>query len=116
MKRSQPKRLWDDALEKVRSEGRCRSCGQGGVVGLFGLQIAHLLGRKYDSVVVGPRGGKYRYVDPDNVVALCWPCHLEFDAHRLSLIGKLTMAELRNTIKTVGKHRARRRLGGGRGA
>ena len=106
MKRSTVRRFWEDADAKMPLRG-CRACGGDG------MERAHLVPRRFDEVREGPRGGKYLYVEPDNIVALCRACHEAFDAGTLSLIGKLTMRELRHVVSILGKHRARRRLSGG---
>ena len=71
MIKSRPvKREWSDALTKCHEEGRCRVCGSSDI------QVAHVIGRKCDAELEGPRGGRYKYVHPDSVVPLCNVCHL----------------------------------------
>lgn len=107
MKTKSMRRDWTDADKKMPYQW-CRGCGGDG------MERAHLVPRRFDEVRIGPMGGKYLYVEPDNIVALCTPCHHAFDAGELSLLGKLTMREYRHVISILGKARARRRLGGGR--
>jgi hypothetical protein len=83
------------------------------------VEAAHTVGRKYqDEKVVGPRGGESYWVNPDSIVPLCSLHHKAYDERRLSLLGKLTMKELRNAVRACRLNGldARRRLGGGRSA
>ena len=109
MRTKQVKRRWQHARAKVDGES-CRDCGH---AFFFPPEAAHLVPRRFDEEKTGPKGGKYLYVHPDNIVALCRSCHRAFDAGELSLLGKLTMRELRHVVSILGKHRARRRLSGG---
>ncbi|QIN79635.1 hypothetical protein GBA65_15120 [Rubrobacter marinus] len=109
MAKSQPVRDWGDANRKMEAEGCCRNCG-----GEQELQRAHLVPRRYDPLVRGPRGARLRYVPAAAICPLCLWCHADFDRGNLSLLGKLFVSELRYAIRVLGKHRARRRLGGRR--
>ena len=114
LKRSRPKnrvlrRDWSDVKKKMQMR-ECRGCSY---EQRFWIQRAHLVPRRFDEVRKGPKGAKYLYVHADNVVPLCIECHRAFDAGELSLVGKLTMRELRHVVSILGKHRARRRLSGG---
>jgi len=81
-KRSEPKRIWDDANAKVELEARCRICGWEG----NGLERAHIMGRKYDQPA--HTGTRTLYVNPLDIVPLCpafapEECHRRVDAHEL---------------------------------
>jgi hypothetical protein len=124
IKQGQPRRYWGDAHEKIRRDYRCRGCGRGpGEDGLQDclydvggpwerIERAHIVPRRYDRVEIGPRGGKRVYVEPDAICPLCSSCHRAFDAGELSLLGKLTMSELRHAVRVLGKERARHRISG----
>ena len=96
-----PRRDWTDAREKVEEEGRCRMCGI-----TRGLQAAHITRRSFDAP--GP-GRKTLWVNPDSVVPLCPPCHASYDAHELSILGRLTHVEQRKALEDMGTIEAVRR-------
>ncbi|QIN79633.1 hypothetical protein GBA65_15110 [Rubrobacter marinus] len=101
-KPSQPKREWPNG-----KRGPCLVCGDPET------QLAHTVGRAYQD----DKATKRRKVVPaDAVVNLCRKHHALYDARRLSLLGLLTFAELRNAVRACRKWGidARRRLGGGR--
>lgn len=113
------RRDWSHA-EAAR--GPCIVCGDPNT------DLAHTYSRAIqDEKRVGPRGGVYLWVNPASVVSLCRAKsyrdgeeyvyapghHSRYDGRKLSILGLLSMAKLRNLIKHVGKHRARRRLSGG---
>lgn len=108
------KRDWSKAFAKLETEGRCRACGDSSF-----LDMAHLAPRRFDAKVIGPRGGKTLYVDPNNIIPLCgsWStnnCHSRFDAHELDLSTYLTEEEKQHCIEVLGKGRAMRRITGDR--
>lgn len=104
-RRSEPKRDWTDARAKVEIEGRCRRCGGEPPH----LEAAHLVGRKLDEP--HPDGTKRLWVNPDRIVPLCPEDHAAFDAHRLDLLGHLSIEEqLRAVADCGGIEQARRRL------
>jgi hypothetical protein len=109
MKRRQPKRQWDRAIEKVESEGCCRVCGASDFV-----DAAHTIGRaKQDKEVEGPRGGTYLYVDPDSIIPLCSEHHRMYDSHRLDLLPYMKLPEQVNAVQAAGGIAlANRRLSG----
>ena len=105
-------RQWQDAIEKVESEEACRVCGATDFV-----DAAHILGRKYDRVVVGPRGGKKLYVDPRGIIPLCGAFsknfhHGLYDQHQLDLTNYLTEEEIAFAIAEIGAGRAFIRISG----
>jgi hypothetical protein len=112
MKRKQRRRDWSLALlkkeEAIESGEGCRVCGT-----LFNLQIAHIVGRKYDPIVIGPRGGKIRMVPPQAVVILCGGCHFKYDAFALSILNLVSEEEYEYAVQALGEERARIRLSGG---
>lgn len=103
MKRSQPKRDWTDAYNKVHEEEpRCRICQANDV------QAAHTLDRGYDQPKLGR---KVLYVHPDSVIPLCQAHHEAYDAHKLSILSVLTPQEQAKAVSDAGSiEAARRRL------
>lgn len=98
-----PKRIWTDARAKVEEAGCCRVCGI-----QRGLVAAHVTGRKFDKP---KEGQKTRYVHPDSIVALCPPCHEDYDAHNLDLLPHLFTAEQVKAVQDYGSiELARKRL------
>lgn len=117
MKRRQTKRDWSEALDKVEEEGRCRACSvpAGSYIDGFPVQLeaAHVIGRKYDEVEIGPRGGKTLVVKRESVIPLCNACHLQYDAHRLDLLPFLFLPEQIEAVRAAGGiSSANRRLSG----
>lgn len=100
MKRGQPKRDWKKARAKVDDEGACRVCGIE-----RGLQAAHIVPRQYDE-----RRGSVRFVDPNNILPLCPPCHASFDAHELDVLPVLEREEELHAVGVLGLEGARRRV------
>lgn len=101
-------RSWDAALTKVRSEGRCRVCGEHRVR----LEAAHTVGREHDRLIDPEQPDMGRYVDPADVVPLCVTHHRAFDARELDLLPHLTLAEQAAAAAHVGLVAALRRLTG----
>lgn len=109
------RRDWSEARQKVDDEGRCRRClmpeGYGRVI-----QAAHVMGRKYDKPRVEGSTSKVLFVHPDSVVPLCATpmgdgCHQLYDAHRICILGFLTLAEQVRAVQDAGSiETARRRL------
>lgn len=101
LKPSQPKREWPD-----EKRGPCVVCGDPET------QLAHTVGRAFQDEKVTRRRKR---VPADAVVSLCRRHHEAYDARRLSLLGLLTFAELRNAVAACRRFGidARRRLGGG---
>ncbi len=96
------RRDWHDALRKLEEEGRCRVCGE-----TRDLEAAHIIGRKHDAVIVGPRGGESLYVHPDSIVPLCGGftdnfCHGAYDAHILDLLSYLHVHEQVRAVEDAG--------------
>lgn len=96
------RRDWLQAIKKLEREGRCRVCGSE-----RGLQVAHVIGRKCDPIMQGPRGGEYRYVHPDSIVPLCGgnalnKCHEEYDARKLDLLPYLHVHEQTRAVEDAG--------------
>lgn len=111
-KRSEPKRIWDDARAKVDLEGRCRVCGREGA-----LEAAHIMGRKHDEPAHS--GTRDLYVNPLRIVPLCGTrdlnfgvgCHHFFDAHELDLLPYLAIEEQVKAVEDAGGiEPARKRL------
>lgn len=102
-------RSWHEARAKVEREGICRVCGS-----VDALQAAHSVARAVQDVKVEDKS--FLRVNPDSVIPLCPSCHMAFDSRRLSLLGLLTLAELRNAVGACRRAKidCRRRLGGGR--
>ena len=87
------RKVWTDAHRKVEEEGKCRVCGAGEY-----LEPAHVIGQKCDPVLVGPKGGEYKYVHPDAIVPLCGSfseknCHSLYDRRTLDLLPYLNSDE-----------------------
>ena len=102
MSKSTMSRDWSAAITKVEEEGRCRVCGATDF-----LDAAHVIGRKHDPEVVGPRGGKKRFVHPDSIVPLCGAfsenfCHGEYDQRRLDLLPYLNLHEQIRAVEDAG--------------
>ena len=96
------KRDWSEAIKKVEKEGRCRVCGHNRFLG-----AAHVIGREHDAEVVGPKGGRTRFVHPDSVVPLCgsfsdYSCHELYDARRLDLLPYLNLYEQIRAVEDAG--------------
>lgn len=117
MKRSVPKRLWEDARDKVDEEGRCRVCStpDGSLVDgeRIHLEAAHTVGREHDRVEFGPKGGKTLVVRRESVIPLCQHCHRQYDEHRLDLLPFLFLPEQIEAVRASGGiANANRRLSG----
>lgn len=102
MLKSSTRRDWREAQRKVEREGQCRVCGSE-----RGLEAAHVIGRRHDPVIQGPRGGEYRYVHPDSVVPLCGgsvlnTCHPDYDARKLDLLPYLHLHEQVRAVEDAG--------------
>lgn len=82
------KRRWSDAIQKLQREAECRVCSSPDR-----LEAAHIIGRRCDPLLVGPRGGEYRYVHPDSIVVLCSEHHRLYDSRELDLLGYLHLHE-----------------------
>lgn len=106
-----PKRFWGHANEKLEKEREygCRYCGT-----QRDLERAHIVPREYDERHTGPRGGKYRYVNPHAVIWLCgWfgnGCHPKLDSSQLDLSSVLSDEEKRHAVSVLGEGRALRRV------
>lgn len=97
MKKSAPKREWRLALQKVEEEGCCRVCGV-----TEGVQAAHIVGRKHDPEVTGPRGGKVLMVLAESIVPLCPEHHIAYDARLLDLLPYLRVEEQMDAVRAAG--------------
>ncbi|HEX6024382.1 MAG TPA: hypothetical protein VFZ00_20505 [Solirubrobacter sp.] len=98
------RRDWLAAQDK-RAQG-CRVCGNAYV------ELAHVIGRARDE-----RRGKVAVVNKDSVVPLCREHHQMYDAHRLDLMGVLTVSEQAQAVLDAGGlELARRRISGRRAA
>ena len=108
------RRDWRSARRKIEQEGACRVCGTS-----RGLEVAHVIGRRCDPVMTGPKGGEYRYVHPDTVVPLCGgsvlnDCHGKYDARELDLLPYLHLHEqVRAVEDAAGILSALKRISGG---
>lgn len=96
-------RRWGDALRKVEEEGACRYCGSRTDY----LEAAHVIARRCDPILSGPRGGQYRYVHPDSIVPLCGAfslnkCHEKYDRHELDLLTRLKLHEEVRAVEDAG--------------
>ena len=101
-KRSEPPRDWTLAIAKKEEEGRCRVCNS---TEAFGLECAHILGRKYDQPITP--GLTTLLVLPDRIVPLCSEetngrCHRRYDAHELDLLPYLTAEEQAQAVLDAG--------------
>lgn len=72
-----------------------------------GLEASHIIGRRCDVEVVGPRGGKSLYVHPDTIVPLCGAltdnyCHGSYDAHAIDLLPYLHIHEQTRAVEDAG--------------
>jgi hypothetical protein len=91
-----------EARAKIEREGRCRVCGESRDV-----DMAHVVGKKHDAILTGPRGGQYIYVHPDSVVPLCGAftdnfCHGAYDSHALDLLPYLNQDEQERAVQDAG--------------
>jgi hypothetical protein len=86
------------------------------------MDCAHILGRSYDRSCHDYGRAELGdvdllYVHPDSVVPLCRQCHRDYDGdvggHRLSLAGRLSLAEESWCARRVGLERTLRRIRGG---
>ena len=112
LKPTRTKRDWRLAIAKRDAEGRCRACGHPGSPE-YPLECAHTVGRAHQDVRAS---AKLKLVPAEAVVPLCKRCHGLYDGRKLSLLGLLSFAELRNAVAACRRSGidARRRLGGGR--
>jgi hypothetical protein len=107
------RREWHDARAKVEREGRCRVCGS-----TRDLEAAHIIARRCDAEMTGPRGGRYLYVHPDTIVPLCGAfseraCHMMYDRRSLDLLPYLHLHEQIRAVEDAGGiMSALKRLGG----
>ena len=106
MKRKSLRRDWTDARAKVEREACCRFCGFSGASQSL-LEAAHIIGRKHDPILAGPRGGKYIYVHPDSTIPLCGPfthgnCHMEYDQGNIDILPHLTLHEQVRAVEDAG--------------
>ena len=112
MKRKKTERCWVAAKAKkeraIEAGEGCKVCGS-----LANLQSYHTVGRRYDPVVIGPKGGKVRMVPAEAVVIMCPEHHLLYDAYSLSILDLVTEDEWNYATSTLGEERARHRLSGG---
>lgn len=126
MKTRLPRRDWSKAILKRNQEGYCRACGHadGGYINgyVVYLELAHIIGRKHDLEVTGPRGGKKLIVLPESVAPLCGStperrgCHQSYDEYELDLLPYLSIEEqVQAVIDADGIALAYRRLTGQRG-
>lgn len=99
MRKSQPKRIWDDARLKVDTEGACRRCGRG-----FPLETAHVLGREHDwrYPVRLEEGWKPYTVHPDRIIPLCRPCHGAQHRHEFDTLPLLDPPEQLQAVADAG--------------
>jgi hypothetical protein len=95
--RTRLRRDWRDALAEHAGKP-CRVCGR-----YTGVQLAHILGRKYD------QGG---YVHPASVVPLCEPHHRMYDSYTYNLNPHLSDEERSWVVQRVGYGNAMRRIVG----
>ncbi len=116
MKRTQPRRDFSEALDKKDSEGCCRVCRRPDGLLVDGMKLrlecAHLAGRKYDPVEVGPRGGEIQVVPHEATIPLCNECHGLFDQRRIDVVPFTTWPEQAYVVSCVGIARAYKRLSG----
>lgn len=110
MKRSQPKREWSAAREKVVNERVCRNCGA------LQVETAHILGRTYDRYAPLRADGWRKWtVAPDRVLPLCSDCHRRQHDGRLEILPLLTLEEQLQAVADAGTiSRAARLLAPGR--
>lgn len=101
-------RDWKEARAKVDREGCCRVCRS-----TVDVQAAHVIGRRYDELVIGARGGKRMRVRAVDVVPLCPRCHGRYDRRDLDLLPYLTWEEQAAAVATSGIAGAVRRICGG---
>jgi hypothetical protein len=118
MLKSKPLRVqWDEAIDKKAEEGRCRACLAlpGWLMDgtLIVLECAHTVGREYDPVEVGPRGGKTRVVPREATIPLCRDCHRAYDENRLDIIPYLFKPEEDYAQSVLGLVGAYKKLSGG---
>lgn len=98
------RRDWAEPRRKVDEEGACRFCGRRD----RRLEAAHVIPR---SVAPGPANQ-----GAVNVVPLCAGdvtgpgCHQRYDAHEISLLGRLTVREEAAAVLVAGGLEAARRV------
>jgi hypothetical protein len=93
-----PQRVWTEAANKVRDEGKCRRCGSP-----FGLEAAHIIPRSR----IGARRGAE---DARNIIPLCSRDHAAQHAGLWELGPFLTEKEWLWAVHLVGEGEAERRL------
>lgn len=107
-KRTQPKRFWDDAREKVTSERVCRLWRLGGCQGK--VECAHVIGREKDPPADAYGATGYdRYVEPVSVIPLCQHHHREYDARRVDVLHVLDLREQLQAVADAGSVELMRR-------
>lgn len=119
LKRTQPRRCWDAAREKVDGEGMCRLAGRHGQCA-GRLEAAHIIGRErdywlplsaYEDAGLRIVAAADIPVAPVRVVPMCTRHHRLYDAHELDLLGHLTAEEEAQAVLDAdGLELARRRL------
>jgi len=101
-------RDWKEARAKVDREGCCRVCQS-----TVDVQAAHVVGRRNDELIIGPRGGRRRRVAAVDVIPLCPGCHGRYDRRVLDLLPYLTWEEQAAAVAACGLAGAVRRICGG---
>lgn len=101
MRKTQPRRDWGGAREKVDRQGVCAFGRAGGCEGR--LEAAHVVGRVHDvaPAVRDPEMGSY-YVHPDRVVPACSKHHRAYDAGELDLVEFLSTEEQVQAVADAG--------------
>lgn len=83
--------------DKIRDEGKCRSCGVPDTI--HGLDPAHCIAKSI--------GGKNNY---DSVIPLCRACHDAQHRHEIDLLPLMTREEQVEAVRAIGLARAYRYL------
>lgn len=114
-RRSQPKRDWTAAREKVEAEGQCRVWSHNiDATGCEGaLEAAHVIGREHDlKGYEGDYGRVFGYtVEPVRIIPLCTKHHRLYDAHQIDVLPVLTLDEQIQAVRDAGGlELARKRL------
>lgn len=121
-KRSQPRRDWRQAREKVTSERVCRVWRLGDCQGP--VEAAHVIARSCDHLMALEeaarevhysgdvvRPGATLFVHPDRIVGLCSKHHRAYDRHALDVLSVLARHEQLQAVADAGGiELARKRL------
>lgn len=104
MKRSQPKREWRKAREKIQREGGCRLAYRLERYCAGPIQAAHIIGRSHDAFTLDgeARQTETWMVEPDRVIPLCEAHHRWYDSHEQDILQALQPREQVQAVRDAG--------------